>query len=100
MKQKNVITLIFFFKGFFLSKGFSHLYPSKTIVKLNIVIILGLGLNCFFINGSLVDRKRNQHLVAGTLLPAALQPFGVTQSAMLYQYLIISSVGLLMLSGL
>lgn len=62
-------------------------------------MILGLDLACFFIHGSLVDRKRNQHLAAGILLPAALHSQQFYTSISL-SYLIISSVGLLMLSGL
>lgn len=37
--------------------------------------MLVLGLNCFLINGSLVDRQRNKYVVASILFPAALQLF-------------------------
>lgn len=97
-RKMKLLTFLFFFKACSFLKSF-HLYSKKSILKLNIVNMLVLGLICFFINGSLADRQRNKYALASIPFPAALQPFSVIQSAMLCQYLITGSVELLKLSG-
>lgn len=79
----------FVLKGFFLSKEFSHLYPSETIVKLNIVIILGLGPNCFFHQWKFSRQKDKStsccwHLFASCI--AAIWGYRVSNTIPVFHY--------------